>query len=81
MGFFVPSGELRLIHKFGEEIIQLPDPPHVHQPLIQSFVNELKGGTVLESTGETALEAARVIDHILCKYRGVAAQRAILYGA
>jgi 1,5-anhydro-D-fructose reductase (1,5-anhydro-D-mannitol-forming) len=69
MSFFVPSGNLRLIHKSGEEIIRLPDPPHVHQPLIQTFVNELNGGSILESTGETALEVTRVIDNILCKYR------------
>jgi predicted dehydrogenase len=68
MGFFVPNGDLRLIRNGVEEIIQLPDPPHVHQPLIQTFVDELKGGSILESTGETALGAARVIDDILCKY-------------
>jgi predicted dehydrogenase len=69
MGFFTPSGDLRLTRNSVEEILKLPDPPHVHQPLIQSFVNELNGGPVLDSTGETALEAARVIDEILRKYR------------
>jgi predicted dehydrogenase len=69
MGFFVPNGDLRLIRNSVEKIIQLPDPPHVHQPLIQTFVNELRGGPFLESTGETALEAARIIDDILRKYR------------
>lgn len=68
MGFFRPS-EVKLIRGGAEEIFQLPDPPHVHQPLIQAFVNELTGGPALDSTGETALEATRAIDEILHKYR------------
>jgi 1,5-anhydro-D-fructose reductase (1,5-anhydro-D-mannitol-forming) len=66
--FFRPA-KVRLVRDGGEEIFQLPDPPHVHQPLIQAFVDELKGGPVLNSTGETALETACVIDEILYKYR------------
>jgi 1,5-anhydro-D-fructose reductase (1,5-anhydro-D-mannitol-forming) len=68
MGFFRPS-EVRLARRGTEEVFQLPDPPHVHQPLIQAFVNELKGGPALNSTGETALEATRAIDSILRQYR------------
>jgi 1,5-anhydro-D-fructose reductase (1,5-anhydro-D-mannitol-forming) len=68
MGFFRPS-EVRLIRGGAEETFQLPDPPHVHQPLIQAFVDELRGGPVLHSTGETALETARVVDEILRRYR------------
>jgi predicted dehydrogenase len=71
MGFFTPSGDLRLTRNGAEEILKLPDPPHVHQPLIQAFVDELNGGPALESTGETAMEAARVIDEILRNYRAV----------
>ncbi len=66
--FFRPAA-VRLVRDGSEESFQLPDPPHVHQPLIQAFVNELRGGPVLNSTGETALETARVIDEILRKYR------------
>jgi 1,5-anhydro-D-fructose reductase (1,5-anhydro-D-mannitol-forming) len=72
MSFFQPSGDIRLVRDGAEEIFKLPDPPHVHQPLIQAFVNELLGGPPLESTGETAMEAARVIDEILRKYRATA---------
>jgi 1,5-anhydro-D-fructose reductase (1,5-anhydro-D-mannitol-forming) len=68
ISFFKPT-EVRLVRSHREETFQLPDPPHVHQPLIQAFVNELKGGPVLDSTGETALMAARLIDRILRKYR------------
>jgi predicted dehydrogenase len=68
--FFRPAA-VRLVRGGLEEIFQLPDPSHVHQPLIQAFVNELKGGSVLDSTGESALETAYVIDEILRKYREV----------
>ena len=66
---FFRHGDIRLVHGGVEESIHVPDPPHVHQPLIQAYVDELKGGPVLDSTGETALEAARVIDEILRSYR------------
>jgi len=69
MSFFQPSGDVRLVRNGVEEIFKLPDPPHVHQPLIQAFVNELKGGPPLESTGETAMETARVTDEILGSFR------------
>jgi predicted dehydrogenase len=68
MGFFRPS-EVRLARGGAEDIFQLPDPPHVHQPLIQAFVDELKGGPALGSTGETALASARVMDKILHTFR------------
>ncbi len=71
ISFFQPSGDIRLTRNGVEEIFKLPDPPHVHQPLIQAFVNELKGGPRLESTGETAMESARVIEQCLrnCRSR------------
>ena len=69
MGFFQPS-PVRLVRGESEEIFQLPDPPHVHQPLIQSFVNELRGGPALDSTGETGREATRVMEEVLRTFRG-----------
>jgi 1,5-anhydro-D-fructose reductase (1,5-anhydro-D-mannitol-forming) len=68
MPFFRP-GEVRLSRGGMEEVFQLPDPPHVHQPLIQAFVNELKGRAALESTGESALEVVRITDRILRNFR------------
>jgi predicted dehydrogenase len=68
ISFFRPT-DVKLVRGEVEENFQLPDPPHVHQPLIQAFVNELNGGPLLDSTGETALETTRVIDEILRKYR------------
>jgi predicted dehydrogenase len=68
VGFFRPT-EVRLQCGGTAQIYQLPDPPHVHQPLIQAFVDELRGGPALESTGESAMEAARVIDGVLSRFR------------
>lgn len=51
----------------GDEVrlIEVPDPPHVHQPLIQTIVDELNGGRPCPSTGETAIRTARVMDRVL----------------
>jgi predicted dehydrogenase len=68
ISFFRP-GDVRLMRRGVEENFQLPDPPHVHQPLIQAFVNELRGGPALDSTDETAAQTARVIDEILRRFR------------
>ncbi len=44
------------------------NPPHVHQPLIQTIVNELRGQGTCESTGESGARAARVTDLCLDSY-------------
>jgi predicted dehydrogenase len=51
------------------ESIDMGDPPHVHQPLIQTFVDELNGVGACPSTGESAARTTRVIDRILGEYR------------
>jgi predicted dehydrogenase len=56
---------IRLTRGSGVEEIDSGDPPHVHQPLIQSIVDELHGEGRCPSTGETALRTARVMDAIL----------------
>lgn len=48
----------------------LPNPPHVAQPLIQTVVDELLGHGSCPSTGETALRTARVMDQALEGYYG-----------
>jgi len=48
-------------------------PKHVHQPLIQTVVDDLLGKGVCASTGETAMRATKIIDTVLRDYRaGVA---------
>jgi 1,5-anhydro-D-fructose reductase (1,5-anhydro-D-mannitol-forming) len=44
------------------EVLPIRNPPHVHQPLIQSIVDELGGGPRCASTGESGARAAWVMD-------------------
>lgn len=54
------------------ETIDVGDPPHVHQPLIQTFVDELNGVGQCPSTGVSAARTTRVVDAILREYRSAA---------
>lgn len=49
----------------GIELFDLPNPPHVQQPLIQQVVNELLGVGSCVSTGESALRTNWVMDQLL----------------
>ena len=53
-----------------EEILPIRNPPHVHQPLIQTIVDELRGRGRCESTGESGARASWVMDRLLERYRG-----------
>lgn len=53
-----------------EERLSAPNPPHVHQPLIQSIVDELRGKGQCVSTGETGARASWVMDQCLITYYG-----------
>ena len=44
------------------------NPPHVHQPLIQTIVDELRGKGTCESTGESGARSAWVTDRCLESY-------------
>jgi predicted dehydrogenase len=44
------------------------NPPHVHQPLVQAIVDELRGSGRCESTGESAARSAWVSDRCLETY-------------
>jgi 1,5-anhydro-D-fructose reductase (1,5-anhydro-D-mannitol-forming) len=44
------------------------NPPHVHQPLIQAIVNELRGGEPSPSTGESAARTSWVLDRCVAGY-------------
>ncbi|MGF1476502.1 MAG: Gfo/Idh/MocA family protein [Geminicoccaceae bacterium] len=70
MSFFAPS-PIRITHiDGGEQIIDLPDPPDVHQPLIQAIVADLEGGAPSPSTGETARRTTALIDRLYASWRG-----------
>lgn len=55
----------------GDAIDEIPvdDPLHVHQPLIQTIVDELNGQGRCPSTGESGARTTRVIDEILREFR------------
>jgi 1,5-anhydro-D-fructose reductase (1,5-anhydro-D-mannitol-forming) len=74
------EGELRL-STFGSEPVELrtasgverfdlPNPPHVHQPLIQLIVDALQGGPPSPSTGSSAARTSRVMDAALTSFYG-----------
>ncbi len=50
--------------------IDVPTPEHVHQPMIQSIVDELNGNGRCPSTGASALRTSAVIDAVLNDYYG-----------
>ena len=47
------------------EVHPFRNPPHVHQPLIQTIVDELLGRGRCESTGESGARASWVLDQCL----------------
>jgi predicted dehydrogenase len=52
----------------GAETFDLPNPPHVHQPLVQTIVDELHGTGHCPSTAVTATRTAAVMDTVLSRY-------------
>ena len=55
----------------GDTVEEFPiaDPPYVHQPLIQTIVDEMNGAGRCPSTPESALRTARVIEDVLADFR------------
>ena len=50
------------------DVLSIRNPPHVHQPLIQTIVDELLGCGRCESTGETGARTSWVMDRCLEGY-------------
>jgi predicted dehydrogenase len=48
--------------------IDLPDPPHIQQPLIQSVIDQLRGRGTCASTGTTAARTTAVMDTALASF-------------
>ncbi len=61
---------VRLETARGVEHFDLPNPPHVAQPLIQTIVDELLGRGTCPSTGESARRTSAVMDRVLAGYYG-----------
>lgn len=54
----------------GNESFDLPNPPHVAQPLIQTVVDDLLGKAKCPSTAESGLRTQEVMDQMLTEYYG-----------
>jgi predicted dehydrogenase len=67
---FFASDPLKLETEKGVELIDVPTPPHVAQPLIQTIVDELLGRGKCPSTGESGRRAQAVMDAVLSEYYG-----------
>jgi 1,5-anhydro-D-fructose reductase (1,5-anhydro-D-mannitol-forming) len=50
------------------ETIDLPDPPHIQQPLIQTVVNALLDRGTCPSTGHSAARTSAVMDVALATF-------------
>jgi len=61
---------LELVTADAREQITTEHPAHVHQPLVQTIVDELAGSGHCPSTAESAERASRVLDDILAAYYG-----------
>jgi predicted dehydrogenase len=61
---------LQLTTDAGMESFDLPNPPHIQQPLIQTIVNQLQGIGQCPSTGVSAARTAKVMDQVLHDYYG-----------
>lgn len=66
---------IQLLRGDAVEEIAIDDPPHVHQPLIASIVDELNGAGTCASTGASGVRTTRVIDAILGDYRAAMRRR------
>ncbi len=58
------DGPLRLTTERGTELFEVPTPPHIQQPLIQSIVDELGGKGLCPSTGLSGARTTRVMQQI-----------------
>jgi hypothetical protein len=53
-----------------DEVLPFANPAHVHQPLVQTIVDELLGRGHCESTGRSGARASWVMDQCLSDYYG-----------
>jgi predicted dehydrogenase len=62
------DGDVVVSRAGGIDIRPIRNPPHVHQPLIQTIVDELRGHGRCESTGESGARASWAMDRCLEGY-------------
>lgn len=64
------DGDVVVSRAGAMDVLPLRNPPHVHQPLIQTIVDELRGQGRCESTGESGARASWAMDRCLDGYYG-----------
>jgi 1,5-anhydro-D-fructose reductase (1,5-anhydro-D-mannitol-forming) len=64
------DGDVLVSRDGHTEVLPLRNPPHVHQPLIQTIVDELRGEGRCESTGESGARTSWVMDRCVDGYYG-----------
>jgi hypothetical protein len=52
------------------QVYPIRNPPHVHQPLVQTIVHQLHGRGRCESTGESGARASWVLEECVRSYYG-----------
>ena len=62
------DADVAVMREGDRTIYRFRNPPHVHQPLIQTIVNELRGQGRCESSGECGARASWVMDRCLEGY-------------
>jgi 1,5-anhydro-D-fructose reductase (1,5-anhydro-D-mannitol-forming) len=63
------DGDVVVTREERQTVHPFRNPPHVHQPLIQTIVDELLGRGRCESTGESGARTSWVMDRCLEQYR------------
>ena len=56
--------------KGERELLNIPHPEHVHQPMIQTIVDELRGEGKCPSTATSAMRTSVIMDEVLSDYYG-----------
>jgi 1,5-anhydro-D-fructose reductase (1,5-anhydro-D-mannitol-forming) len=64
------DGDVIVTAGAGETVHEVRNPPHVHQPLVQSIVDELRGTGACESTAESGARASWVLARAVQNYYG-----------
>jgi predicted dehydrogenase len=59
---------IKLCRGDSVEEFNIEDPPHVHQPMVQSIVDEMNGVGTCLSTGESAARTGWVMDRLLAEF-------------
>jgi 1,5-anhydro-D-fructose reductase (1,5-anhydro-D-mannitol-forming) len=62
------DGDIVVTREGREERFPFRNPPHVHQPLVQTIVDQLLGRGTCESTGETAARTSHVLERCVEGY-------------